>query len=164
MSDSAEDRAQLLLKETREEIVRADGKASIIFGSTLVLAGLIIGSLLSQDGWKPNELACAAEVVWWAGTALAASGVGFLGAAVYPQLCNETTEVFVSYFGHVVAHETVADLKKALERDVEANTPRTFEQLHRLSDIVNKKYHRLQAALWLEAVAVVLCVGAVVFG
>src|SRR5688572_19419641 len=102
MSEGAEQRAELLLKETREEIVRADGKVSIVFGASLVLVGVVVGSLVSQDDWKPSELACIAEVVFWAGVVLAAGGLGCLGAAVYPRMKNETTEVMVSYFGHVV--------------------------------------------------------------
>ncbi len=164
MSERLEERAALLLKETREEIVRADGKVSIIFGSVLVVVGLVVGSLLSQDDWKPGELACGAEVVWWVGVALAAAGIVCLAAAVYPRMKNETTEVMVSYFGHVVAHKTVASLRQALENDAKANTPRTVEQLHTLSGIVQTKYKLLQCALWLTGIAVGLCVGAVVFG
>jgi len=164
MPDGAEARAELLLRETREEIVRADGKVAIIFSAVLVVLGLVIGGLLAQDGWQPGDLARGAEVLWWAGTALAAGGVVALGAAVYPQMRNENTEVFVSYFGHVVAHKTLDSLRQALANDAQQDTPRTVEQLHRLSQIVHRKYRLLQTALWLEAIAVLFGVVAVLTG
>lgn len=85
-------------------------------------------------------------------------------AAVYPQMRNENTEVFVSYFGHVVAHKTLDSLRQALANDAQQDTPRTVEQLHRLSQIVHRKYRLLQTGLWLEAIAVLFGVVAVLTG
>ena len=79
MEDESSQHAAALHRETREELARADGKATTLLG----VVGLILGALLAgiiAGNWSPNHLGCFEEMIFWLG----AVGAAAAGAAVTP--------------------------------------------------------------------------------
>ena len=68
----------------REELNRADTKASILLaGSVAVIAAVIAGVV--AGGWSPTKLTEWREPLWWAGTATAGVAVLLFASAIYPR-------------------------------------------------------------------------------
>src|SRR4051812_15883694 len=117
-----------LLAETREELTRADAKASILFAAFGVVVAVVLAGLVSGD-WAPADLARLATVVFWVGTGLAVLAFVALGYTLWPRIEHEDLKEAVSYFGHVRAyrkHDRAA-LRQALERGAQ-NDDRAIEQ------------------------------------
>src|SRR5689334_21314511 len=77
LTGAQRDIARSLLIETREELIRADGKAALLLASV----GLAVGAILAElfTGHKSIHVRGAGwEVVWWSGVALGALGTSFL--------------------------------------------------------------------------------------
>jgi hypothetical protein len=69
-----------LLNDTREELGRADGKASILLSAVGVVVSVLLAGAISRD-WNPTQLA-SCEWLWWLGTLSGTAAIGALGAAV----------------------------------------------------------------------------------
>ncbi len=161
----ADDFADKLLAEAREEIAHADGKASILFGAGGVVFGVVATDLLG-DGWRPSELGAWAEVVWWVGAGLGTIGLVSLGAAVYPRITasrwffwsrrsrrtHRQPRAAAHYFGELAEHTNVRDARRAVEAGAKDGINRTVEQAWILSKLVVTKYRLTKAALVLYAV------------
>jgi hypothetical protein len=145
--------ARRLLDETREEILRADGKVSILFGAVVVASGIIVGSV-TASGWNPRRLDAAAQSCWWVGTALAALSLLLLGAAVYPKIkLRASADGAARYFGDLARCRTTAEataMVGAGSRDV---VGRDIGQARVLAGIVVRKYRLTRLALWAFLVA-----------
>lgn len=136
--EPAEYTAQLLA-EAREELSRADAKASLLFAVIGVVFGALLAGLISQN-WQPDDLAAGADVVFWFGTVLAVAGAVSLGFAVWPRITHTQPGGPASYFGDVVSYGEDRDaLRAALAAGAE-NGERNVEQLAVVSNIVWKKY------------------------
>lgn len=153
--------ASKLLAETREELVRADGKAQILFAATGVVISVVIGGVLSGD-WRPRDLSCHAEFVWWAGVGAAAIGVGVLIYALWPRI-GSTDAGRVRYFADVRTHKTCESLVPAMN-DEAKRKDRDAEQLLALAPIVWKKYIALTVAIITLSAGVILTVIAALIG
>ena len=152
-----------LLSETREELGRADSKASLLFAVFGVVNGALLAGLISHN-WKPSDLACGATVVFWVGGALAAAGVLGLGYAVWPRVADPQADGPASYYGDVVAYGKDRDRLCAALAAGAADHDRNVEQLAIISGIVWRKYRGIRVALCCFPAAAALCVAAVVFG
>lgn len=73
-----------LLDETREEVSRADTKASIILAGGGIVVGILLTGFVTGDVSIAGERWYVALLAWAAG-ALLVGGVAFLGSAVYPR-------------------------------------------------------------------------------
>lgn len=172
--------AEVLLDEGREELVRADGKASILLGAgAIVFAALLAGALAGT--WTPYKLHHhpAAEVVFWIGLGIGMLGLILLGWAVLPKTRHTGRRETLAYFGHVVMFrenryavrwETRRDrdrrgkakLKSAIRAASAGRFDRTVDQVWTISHIVDRKYRLIRWALLAFGVSTVFCIGAVI--
>src|SRR5690242_8638023 len=74
-----------LLKDTREELARADSKAALLLAGTGVVVGAVLAGLLGGR-WTPFSLDNRVEWIWWLGVGSAAAGIFSIAAAVYPRI------------------------------------------------------------------------------
>lgn len=149
-----------LLAEIRDEITRADSKASILFSVFGLLAGAVTYTML-RDQWQPFDLSNAIEWLWWVGASLGASAITVLGRAVYPSVKHASDKGQISYYGHVVQYATKPEFIQAIADRSEARVDRMRDQIWVLSATVAKKYRCTQAAMWIFGAAVLAMVGAV---
>ena len=163
-----------LLLETREELVRADGKASILFGASGVAAGVLLGAVVAGD-WSPSRFDHGlAEAVWWTGMAVLALSIVLLGMAVLPRVRHGEGRERLYYFGHVVQYRPktilgfpARGLSPTTEfmRDLEQSPDgvgRTGDQIWVISGLVHAKYRFIRLALMSQAVGLALVLVAAV--
>lgn len=160
LDDAAAEHAKVVLAAAREELTRADGKASVLLASAGVVIGALTAALLAGT-WDPSDLWNGIEWVWWVGVASAAVAVGALGYAVYPRTTYRgTIPGTIAYFGDVVATPR-RRLEARLQSTGANGHVALLDQLVAVSVIVDRKYRALQLALWCLAVAGLACVSAV---
>lgn len=132
-----------LLKETREEINRADSKANLLLtgaglGVTALVAGLVAGDLNPLDAdWVVTLLAALSAICL-------ALGLVATGAAVFPRL-GTPSPGHARWFTEIAEHEDTASLAKALRTDVPDSERRELQQLLVLSRLVWRKYRLIRA-------------------
>jgi pycsar effector protein len=151
--------ATSLLSGAREEIDRADAKASILLAASGVAAGALVAGLAAGT-WTPLKLQAAIQWVWWLGVAESAMGICCLALAVYPRERKNDSGVpwTVLYYGDVLAYRTTAQLVAALNRSAETKIERIADQLRHVSWIVDHKYRLIRwgmRGLFLAAVTIV---------
>lgn len=150
-----------LLGESREEVIRADTKAAMLFGLlgvgfSVVAAGLIAGN------WSPADLHAAVEWLFWVGAAAAAASMTLLGSAIWPRITHLEDREEIAYFGHVAAFKNRQQFRAAVISQAErVPDERVVDQVHTISKIAIRKYRLLQAAIVALAVAATSCLGAV---
>lgn len=150
MSDDVKDYTLWVLTAAREELTRADGKASLLLAGAGVGGGALLAAALS-GGWSPNRLSNAIEWLWWLGLLAIAAAVGYLGRAVYPRTAAKGYRpTSVGYFGDVDA-APAGTLEALLETSAQADRQGAIDQLKQVSRIVVAKYKDIQMALWLFA-------------
>ncbi|CAN5274961.1 hypothetical protein BH09ACT3_BH09ACT3_14920 [soil metagenome] len=150
-----------ILREAREELVRADGKASLLLAAASVVAAAVLAAILAGD-WRPSELRDFLQVAWWLGTAAGLTALVCLSMAVYPRTSyrRRRPDGLVAFFGDVVGL-SAKELERRLKVSAKTEAP-IIDQLIAVSGIVHRKYRRIQIGLWLFGGAAVLCIGAVV--
>jgi hypothetical protein len=172
-----------LLVESREELGRADGKASILLSALGIGTGVIAAALLAGD-WSPHDLTPAYRVVWWIGLCSAAIGALFLCWAVWPRilvafpsrlhfivtlirrfgmkrlLAGEPSGA--NYFDEIALLDDAKKVKAALAR-VPAEE-RTLGQLVAISKIARFKYILIRRAMLFLGMALTLVLLAVIAG
>jgi MFS family permease len=155
--------AAKLLTEAREELTRADAKASILFAAFGVVVAAVLAGLISSD-WAPTDLAKTETVIFWIGTALAVLAFVALSYTLWPRIEHKELKEAVSYYGHVRAYrkEDRVALRKALERG--SLSDRAIDQLVVISDIVWSKFIGIRWAIVLFGAGAVLCAVAVIVG
>lgn len=145
-ADAAAHYAAVLLTEAREELNRADAKASFAFAGVSIGLSAVVAGMIGGD-WHPSDLTpeCA-QVAWWAGALGGIAAVVFLAAAVYPRTVHShKAGTAIRFFGHAAEMKSVDALRAALERDASLDA-RAFDQLWEVSRIVKKKYTHLRRA------------------
>jgi hypothetical protein len=160
-----------LLSETREELAKADAKASIL----LAASGIAFAALLtagSTASWYPDKLSChSARVLAWVAVTLTFVGIVFVGAAVKPRLrAKRPHRGNPHYFGDVEAYwprwwqlGSRKKLRESRRRQFAAALERTSserEQNERLDDqiwilshIAYRKYRLVSIGMWLYTAA-----------
>jgi uncharacterized MAPEG superfamily protein len=161
---TTEEYTRQLLKETREEIVRADTKITTLFASYGVVVVAVLAGIIGGD-WKPADLADGATEVFIGGAAFAAVAFSALIVGLWPKTTHKHETGPANYFGDVLAYKNKPDdqLKTALELGARSNN-RERKQLVIVSGIVQRKYTAVQVAIVTFAIALALCCGAVIFG
>lgn len=152
--EDAHELAERLLIDTREDIGRADAKASMLFGIAGVVLGVLLAGIVAGD-WSPVTKLGDGEPLWWIGSACAIGGLICLGLAVYPAIGHPAShKEKVAYFGHVASFGGLDEFSSALaEYASKEHNDRAEDQVFQLSKIVLKKYKLVRAALILFALA-----------
>jgi hypothetical protein len=134
-----------LLRDAREEIDRADAKASILLAASGVAVGAFLAGLIAGS-WSPLKLEPAIQWAWWLGMAELGVGIGCLALAIYPRERQNDSRIpwAVAYYGDVMAYPTTAELVAALKRSSETSIDRVADQLRHVSWIANHKYRLLR--------------------
>lgn len=157
LSRERQEVADRLLAECREEVVRADGKASILLAGVGVAASALLAGLIAGD-WAPADLANSVEWLWWIGTALTGASVVLLGLCILPVLENAEASSRIDYYGDVQRFRTSGELAEALEQSKPDVYSRTVRQVHVCAGIVTRKYRLLRCAMGALAASVALVI------
>jgi hypothetical protein len=160
LDNDEHDLAKLLLSETREELTRADGKASLLLAALGIGLSAILGAILAGS-WTPFALRRPYEGIWWAGSAFAGVSLLCLCAAIFPKVAHKRGTGAVTYFGDVAKLKTVGELGAALKKSVTDPPERTVVQLHVLARLVARKYAFIRVGLIALGLAIGLTLGAV---
>lgn len=170
-----------LLRETREELARADAKASVL----LAASGIAFAALLATDpdtGWYPDHLSHgAARISAWVAIVLTLLGIASVGSAVKPRLRAKPPEQGQPhYFADVEAYwprwwQRLGARKRALESgrrefvkaldqmaDPAEESERLDDQIWALSHIAYRKYRMVSVGITLYALAAVAAIVAFV--
>lgn len=146
-----------MLAEVREEIDRADQKASLLIGSLGIAFSIVLSGLLGGS-WNPALLGPVAVAVW-ALCAIAGSGAVLAAAlAVWPRASPPSGKGAITYWGLVQGFSSPLELADALtERGLHA-PERTYQQLLVLSALVQRKYRAIRWSMILAGIASLLVV------
>ena len=156
---------QEMLREAREELVRADAKASLVLASSGVALGALMAGLLAGS-WGPSDLGNSIEWLWWLGAVAGGYGLYRLAKSVYPQTDRKgEAPTVLAYYGDI-NKETgdLATLKQRLAESSAQASDRHVDQLRQVSKIVGEKYAGIKTGLLMLGVAAVLCAAAVLIG
>jgi MFS family permease len=148
-------RAEVLNTETREEIIRADGKATTLMS----VLGLILGALLAgavAGSFSPQPLHDSVEWIFWIGVSFAFAAEAALCSAVWPRLYALRPKENLRFFGHVAQFESTESLHLALQ-NVDSNYDRLVDQVYALSKIIVRKYQLVRSALFLLSLSISCC-------
>jgi hypothetical protein len=160
LDDGEHDLAKVLLAESREELTRADGKASLLLAALGIGLSAILAAILAGD-WSPFDLKEPYQALWWAGSVSAGLSLFCLCAAVYPKVKHKSATGGVTYFGDVAVLETVPELRAALKRSETDPHSRTVTQLHVIARLVDRKYAFIRFGLLALGAAILMTVTAV---
>lgn len=136
-----------LLEETREEVTRADTKASIVLAGAAVVVGVLLTGLVTGDVSIEGDRWYIGALAWVAG-GLLVGGVTVLGSAVYPRTGDPHTG-HARWFAEI---ERYKDNDEALIQAVQtdhADGLRDLHQARKLAEIVGKKYRLTKFGMWL---------------
>lgn len=180
MTESAHhDLKQALLSEVREELAKADAKASIL----LAASGIAFAALLtagSTTSWYPGNLADQwARYCAWGAFVLTLVGIVAVGAAVNPRTSHHKPHrPKVRYFGDVADRwpghwlrrpkgDAVDAARTRFESDlnsmpIEDIDSRIIDQIWVLSDIADRKYRLISRAVQCYGVALAAAIVALV--
>ncbi|MFF8866584.1 Pycsar system effector family protein [Streptomyces sp. NPDC015139] len=147
--------AERLLGELRDEIARADAKASVLVAALGMTAGLFSG-LVAGRNWSPSRLSASGTGLWWAGAAGLALSLLALLLAVLPRYRSGSWAEGrpLCYFGDI--HQAVREgrLAQALadtERDPAAGLLAALAENSRIA----ASKHR-----WIRTGLIAFCAGA----
>ena len=176
-----DDARDLLLRETREELAKADTKASILLAASGIALSALLTAGTSAHWYPENVKDDTARSLAWAAGALTIIGMLFVGAAVKPRLRAKHggTPALVHYFGDVEAfrlpwwrlwrrRQATASARAAfaatLEKSVtvETRSDRLVDQIWTLSHIAWRKYRLVSFGMWSFAAAIALAITALV--
>jgi hypothetical protein len=144
------------LAEAREELARADGKASILLAATGVGVGAVLGGAVSAD-WTPVQLGDPWAVIWVGGFSLILGGIGCLVTAVYPRWkrgADDEAELY--FFGHAAKMKSAAEIEAAIRRTAERPLLRTSDQLMHVARIIERKYLWIQRGIWMLVIGLAI--------
>jgi hypothetical protein len=143
--------ARALMAETREELARADSKASTLLAGAMVAVG-VVWSALAAGQWSPLRVRPAAALLWWPAVVCALAGLGCLVAIIYPAGGRASRRTsgrhMLGYFGHIQAHPA-GELQEALRaRAALPELERLAHELAAVSAIAGRKYRLMRCAIW----------------
>lgn len=155
MNDPVIDYSKSLLTETREELVRADNKASILLAATGVALGALLAAILGGD-WTPFQLDVRIQWLWWVGASSAAVAIYWLGSAVYPRIrAKGTRPKIIAYYGDVVDASDRERVSELLGGSSTNPKERLLDQIIQISHTVQTKYLAIRKAMWYLSIAAV---------
>ena len=145
-----------LLAELRNEVARADSKASVLVAALGMTAGVFSG-LLAGRGWTPAELSATGTALWWTGTAALGLSLFALLLAVLPRYRSDgwTPGRPLSYFGDIRQAVLQGQLETALGDTRRDPTTGLTAALAELSRIAARKHQ------WIRTGLIAFCTGTV---
>ena len=152
-------RVKALHDETREELARADSKATTL----LSVVGLLLGAFLAgaiAGRLSPQRLRDSVEWMFWIGVAFALVAEAALCFAVLPRMRPRLPKESLRYFAHVAQFRTRDMFKSALEAS-DDEYERLVDQAYDLSKTVFRKYDLIRLALLALAVGILCCMTSV---
>ena len=161
--DAVEAYARGLLSAAREELIRAENKAVVLFATSGVAVAAVMAGLIAGD-WGPFDLDDRVEWVWWGGALATGYALFCLSSAIYPRTTRKgPPPSVVAYFADVdrYRHRPLADLTNALAYSASRGMDGVVDQLRQVSRITVAKYTRVRHALLALGGAAVLCLVAV---
>ncbi|GAA1995807.1 Pycsar system effector family protein [Microbacterium ulmi] len=151
-----------MLAEVREEIDRADQKASLLIGSLGIAFSIVLSGVLSGS-WSPASLGPAATVLWSVCAVAAAGSVLAAALAVWPRLSRAPGSGAITYWGQIRQFASPEEVGEALlERGLQP-PERTYQQLLVLSALVQRKYRAIRSSMVLAGIASLLVVASFLF-
>jgi hypothetical protein len=168
-----------LLAETREELQKADNKASILLAASGIALSAL-GSAFAAGTWSPSHLANGDARLWsWISISLALVGLFFIGMAVKPRLHpKETEREALHYFGDIQkfwpkwhrSNRAAALAGARAEFDMALEAASTEEnikdrlnaQIWFLGHLAFRKYRLVDIGLWFFALSILLAILALV--
>lgn len=160
MTESSAEYCKAILGEAREELERADNKASILLAAVGVIVGALLAALLAGD-WSPTSLKASVQWLWWAGILAAAIAIYLLGWAVFPRIrAAGWRPQAIAYYGDVVAAGTRNRVKELLDHASGDPLPRLIDQMLQVSKTVQVKYVAIRRAMILLGFGAAACASA----
>lgn len=150
-----------MLSETRDEVSRADTKASILLGLYSAIQAILV-SALASGSWSPSRLKSPYEVISWSGWVLALVGLIAVGLAVYPRTANSKKGGCVTYFGHVTSCRSLVELRAGLAKAQAGSPSRDEEQLLGVSRIASAKYACIKCSMWLAGIGMMASIASII--
>jgi hypothetical protein len=137
--------ATSLLRNARDELTRADAKASILLAASGVVVGALLAGLIAGT-WTPFKMHIAGLCLWWVGVGEAAIGIWCLAWVVYPRSPRHRPRESwaVAYYGDVIGFQATSELVTALRRSAETNIEQVADQLRQISRIAHHKYRLIR--------------------
>lgn len=160
--DVARQYAMSLLSEARDELTRADLKASILLAASGVGASSILAGMISST-WSPLLLRTPWNLIWILGACLGLAGIGALAWAIYPRTSRgRDDEGQLFYFRQAAGVRSVEELTAELRKSSLDAFRRSADQLWRVSQVVSSKYRGVRVGIWLLIVgSIMMLVGGV---
>ncbi|MFC1409165.1 Pycsar system effector family protein [Streptacidiphilus sp. N1-12] len=154
-----------LLAELRDEIVRADNKASVLVATLGIAAGLV-GGLLTGHDWSPGRLGPVPATAWWLGTVSLGVALVALLLAIRPRYRKSGWRpgLPLTYFQDINQAAALGRLADALadtERDASAAL---LTSLTSNSLIVARKHQCVRTGLAAFGLSAVLLAFALIAG
>jgi hypothetical protein len=136
-----------MLAEAREDVLKADQKASMVLAALGIAIGAVLGGVLAGD-WDPTEdLTTGGQVGWWLATAAVTSGLVLAGMAVWPRFNGADGSAGIYYWAHIASFDSLSALAAALDADPPDLDDRTRNQMWSLARIVKRKYVLIRWAM-----------------
>ncbi|MFJ1582495.1 Pycsar system effector family protein [Streptomyces sp. NPDC088197] len=154
------DLLRILTAETREELVKADGKAGLVLSCLGAALATLLGALTTGN-LAPQHYSPLPQALFWAGCATWIPAFLFLGMVIAPRL-GPSRAMRAHYFGDVNATRSTTFLADAVRRtDI---SDRDLQQLERLSHIVSVKYRCVRYGMLWSAAFVILTTAGFLLG
>lgn len=148
----------VILDDTRDDLAKADQKASLVLAGLGVGLGAALAGAVSND-WSPSKPSSCPEFAWWSGAILLGIAVVLAGLAVWPRYELAKTPKQLHYWGDFAGLDGVSSLASQLKRLEPDMATRQASQLLVLSGTVLRKYRLVRWAMAASAVGVLLLLG-----
>ena len=150
--------ARTLVRETSDEIGRADSKAAMLLAGGGVLVGTGTSAAVA-DAARLSHLPADVRITLWVAVVAVAVALVFLAMAAYPRTRTERrSQGAIAYFGDVLRTPDPGALRAAIADSVSAHEELIVQKLFVLSRIVARKYLLIKLAF--AAFSVALAAGA----
>ena len=146
-----------LLRDSREELTRADSKATVLLGTAGVGASIIAGDIVAGH-WTPPSLPPWAQVFWWIGVCAAGAGFVSLTYALSPRLYGSAEKGNLRHFGHIAQYQSPSELLEPLNSASGNMLIAKVSQLWAIGKIVTHKYALIRVALQLFAASILFLI------
>lgn len=131
-----------LLNETRDDISRAESKASITLGA----AGLVSGSVLGELFGRFAGLTVVGKITLIGSVAAMLIALVSLGLSLIPKMyVNPGGHSMMAFFGHVTAAGSIAEFER-LTLEPQDERSRLTNQIWTLSTLIVRKFEHIRRA------------------